>query len=94
MNPLKCSIGLFARKFLGFLVHHRGISVDLAKAMTIATVKRPITVNKLKSFLGRVSYIRSFIPRLASVTSGLSKLLKKGNDFIWGDEQQNAFQKL
>ena len=82
------------KKIPWFFGTHRGISVDLAKATTIATMKRPITVNELKSFLGRVSYIRSFIPRLASVTSGLSKLLKRGNAFIWGAKQQNAFQKL
>ena len=81
-------------KFLGFLVHCRGISVDLAKATAIATMKRPTTVKKLKSFLGRVSYIRRFMPRLASITIGLSKLLKKGIEFTWGTEQQEAFQRI
>ena len=55
MNPMKCAFGVFAGKFLGFLVYHRGISVDPAKATTIATMKRPTTVKKLKSFLRRVS---------------------------------------
>ena len=82
MNPMKCAFGVSARKFLGFLVHHRGISVDPAKATTIAMMKRPTTVRELKSFLGRVSYIRRFVPGLASVISGLSKLLKKGVEFI------------
>ena len=91
MNPMKCAFGVFAGKFLGFLVHHRGISVDLVKATTIATMKRPTTVWELKSFLGKVSYIRRFVPGLASVTTGLSKLLKKGTEFTWGTEQQEAF---
>ena len=77
MNPMKCAFGVSAGKFLGFLVHHRGISVDPAKA----TMKKPTIVNKLKSFLGRVSYIRRFVPRLASVTTSLSKLLKKVTEF-------------
>ena len=47
---------VFVGKFLGFLVHHRGISVDPAKA----TMKKPTTVKELKSFLRRVSYIRRF----------------------------------
>jgi len=88
---MKCAFKVSARKFLGFLVHHRGISVDPAKAIAIATIKRPTTVRELKSFLGRVSYIRRFMPGLTSVTSGLSKLLKKGAEFIWGTEQQEAF---
>ena len=81
MNPMKCAFGVSTRKFLGFLVHHRGISVDPAKATAIATMKRPTTVRELKSFLGRVSYIRRFVPGLALVTSGLSKLLKIGTEF-------------
>ena len=81
MNPLKCAFGISAKKFLGFLIHHRGISMDPAKAITIITMKRPTTVKELKNFLGRVSYIRKFVPGLASVTSELSKLLKKGAKF-------------
>ena len=59
MNPMKYAFRASARKFLGFLIHHKGISVDPAKATTIATMKRPTTVQELKSFQGRVSYIRS-----------------------------------
>jgi len=70
MNPMKCAFGVSTRKFLGFLIHRRGISVDPAKATTIATMKRPTTVKELKSFLGKVSYIRRFVPGLASITSG------------------------
>ena len=94
MNPMKCAFGVFAGKFLGFLVHHRGISIDLAKAIVIATMKRPTTVRELKSFLGRVSYIMRFVLGLASVISGLSKLLKRGAEFTWETEQQEAFQRI
>ena len=81
-------------KFLGFLVHHRGISVDPAKATAIATMKRPTMVKELKSFLGRVSYIRRFVRGLALVTGGLSNLLKKGVEFTWETEKQEAFQRI
>ena len=94
MNPMKCAFGVSAGKFLGFLVHHRGISVDSAKVMAIATMKRPTIVKELKSFLGRVSYIRRFVLGLASVISGLSKLLKKGAEFAWRAEQLETFQSI
>ena len=73
MNRTKCAFRVSAGKFLGFLVHHRGISVDPEKAIAIATMKRPITIRELKSFLRKVSYIRRFVLGLASITSGLSK---------------------
>ena len=78
MNPLKCAFGVFVGKFLGFLIHSRGIDVDLAKAVAVATMNPPTTVKELKSFMGKVSYIRRFISSLALITSAFMKLLKKG----------------
>ena len=77
MNPLKCAFGVTVGKFLGFLVHNRGIGMDPAKAVAIATIKPPAIVKGLKIFLGKVSHIRRFIPGLASITLALMKLLKK-----------------
>ena len=94
MNMLKCAFGVFAGKFLEVLVHSRGIDVDPAKATAIATIKPPAIVKELKSFMGKVSYIRRFISSLASITSAFTKLLKKGQNFEWGEAQQTAFQRL
>ena len=52
MNPMKYAFGVSVGNFLGFLVHYKGISVDPAKAIAIATMKRPATVKELKSFQG------------------------------------------
>ena len=81
MNPFKCAFGVSSGKFLGFLVHSKGIDVDPTKATAIATMRPPATVKELKSFLGKVSYIWRFIPGLASITSAFTKLLKKGQSF-------------
>ena len=94
MNPLKCAFGVAARKFLGFLVHQRGIDVDPMKAKAIATMKPPTTVKELKSFLRKLFYIRRFIPDLAVVTTAFTPLLKKGVKYEWTDECQQTFQQL
>ena len=54
MNPLKYAFGVSSGKFLGFLVHSKGIDVDLAKTKAIVTLKPPAKVKELKSFLGKV----------------------------------------
>ena len=94
MNPLKCAFGVSASKFLGFLVHQRGIDVDPARASAIATMKPPTTHKELKSFLGKLSYIRRFILGLAAITSAFAPLLKKGALFHWFTECQEAFKKV
>jgi ribonuclease HI len=94
MNPLKCAFGVSAGKFLGFLVHNRGVDVDPAKASAIATMKAPTSHKELKSFLGRLSYIRRFIPGLAAVTATFMPLMKKGVPFVWSTARQQAFEKI
>uniref|UniRef100_A0A2N9ED87 RNA-directed DNA polymerase n=1 Tax=Fagus sylvatica TaxID=28930 RepID=A0A2N9ED87_FAGSY len=78
----------------GFLVHQRGIDVDPMKAKAIATMKPPTTVKELKSFLGKLSYIRRFILGLAAVTTAFTLLLNKGVKYEWTDECQQTFQQL
>uniref|UniRef100_A0A2N9ER61 RNA-directed DNA polymerase n=1 Tax=Fagus sylvatica TaxID=28930 RepID=A0A2N9ER61_FAGSY len=94
MNPLKCAFEVSTGKFLGFLVHQCGIDVDPVRASAIATMKPPTTHKELKSFLGKLSYIRRFIPGLVAVTSAFAPLLKKGAPFHWSIECQEAFEKL
>ena len=77
MNPFKCAFGVTAGKFLGFLVHQRGIDVYLSKVQAIATMKPPTTLTQLKSFLGKVSYIWQFISSLATLTAVFTPLQKR-----------------
>ena len=85
MNPLKCAFGVSVRRFLGFLVHSRRIDIDSAKVTAITTIKPPTIVKELKSFLGKASYIWRFILGLALITLTFTKLLKKGQNFKWGE---------
>jgi hypothetical protein len=94
MNPLKCAFGVSAGKFLGFLVHNRGIDVDPAKASAIVTMKAPTSHKELKSFLGRLSYIRRFILGLAAVTAVFTPLMKKEVPFVWSMASQQVFEKI
>uniref|UniRef100_A0A2N9HW49 Integrase catalytic domain-containing protein n=1 Tax=Fagus sylvatica TaxID=28930 RepID=A0A2N9HW49_FAGSY len=65
-----------------------------AKASAIATMKAPTSHKELKSFLGRLSYIRRFIPGLAAVTAVFTPLMKKGVPFVWSTACQQAFEKI
>lgn len=94
MNPLKCAFGVSSGKFLGCIVHRIGIDLDPTKAKAIKEMEPPKSRKQLKSFLGRVSYIRRFIPALAELLEPFQRLLKKDVAFEWINEQQVAFQKV
>ncbi|KAG9450285.1 hypothetical protein H6P81_010250 [Aristolochia fimbriata] len=94
MNPLKCAFGITSGKFLGFIIHHRGIEVDQSKIDAIQKMSEPRNVSELKSFQGHLAYIRRFISNLAGRCQPFSRLLKKGTSFEWDDSCRNAFNNI
>ena len=94
MNPSMCAFGVSSRKFLGFLVHQIGIDLDPTKAKAIAALNLPATLKELRSFVGKVSYLRRFILGLAEILKPLVKKTKKGVAFVWCDQCEKAFKKI
>ena len=94
MNPFKCAFGVSAGKFLGFVVHKDGISIDTEKANAILKMEPPKNQKQLKSFIGKISYLRRFIPGLAEIASPLQVLLRKKTSFMWDSQQQASFDHI
>ena len=61
----------------------------------VDTVKRapvPQNVKELRSFLGMVQYYHPFLPDLAATLSPLHELLKKGIQWAWTREFEQAYE--
>lgn len=82
-------------EILGVTVHRKAIDLDLAKTKAIQGIGPPTTCKQLKTFMGRVSYVRyRLIPALVELLKPFKQILKKNASFIWGEDQQSAFQKV
>ena len=58
MNPKKCSFGVSAGQFLGFLVHERGIEIGLKSQEAVKMMKPPTTKKELQKFIGKINFVR------------------------------------
>nr|AAM19047.1 putative retrotransposon [Oryza sativa Japonica Group] len=96
MNPLKCAFGVSAGRFLGFMVHERGVEIYPKKIEKIRDFKAPICKKEVQKLLGMVNYLRRFIFNLAGKIDAFVPILhlKKEADFTWGAKQQEAFEEL
>jgi hypothetical protein len=94
VNPLKCAFDVSSGKFLGFLVHQKGIDIDLTKAKAILEMNPPVNLKELRSYVGKISYLRSFIPSLSEVLKPMIVQTKKGVNFIWNQDCKNSFWKI
>jgi hypothetical protein len=76
------------------VVSPEGIAVDPSKLKEVLDWMPPTSVSEVQSFLGLADYYRRFIPNFSKVAKPITKLLKKGNKYIWNDAHDEAFKVL
>lgn len=94
LNKTKCQIGVSEITFMGHLLSNRGIAPTAERVKAVKNTKTPQTAAEVSSFLGLVNFCSRFIPQLATVAEPMRKLTRKSAEFIWNEEQQQAFNKL
>ncbi|KAJ0857320.1 putative nucleotidyltransferase, Ribonuclease H [Helianthus annuus] len=90
----KCEFWLEEVQFLGHLVNSQGIHVDPAKIEAVKSWITPKNPSKVRSFLGLAGYYRRFIKGFSKIAVPLTALTHKDKPFVWGTEQESAFQTL
>ena len=58
----------------------------------IQKLKPPSTIKGCRSFVGMVNFVSIFCPELQKLLKPIYNLTRKGGQFIWGEEQQCAFE--
>jgi hypothetical protein len=83
-------------RILGIPGTRRGIEVGKKNMKAIDEVVPPTNLKELQSLLGKINFVRRFISNLSQKVLPFSPLLKlkKDQKFIWGDEQQKAFNEI
>ena len=54
----------------------------------------PTTVKGCRSFMGMVNFLSMFCPELQKVLKPIYNLTRKGRQFAWGKEQQDASEEI
>ena len=57
-------------------------------------MKAPTTAKQCKSFVGMVNFVSIFCPELQRLLKPIYDLTRKGRQFVWGEEQQDAFEEI
>uniref|UniRef100_A0A383WJN0 Reverse transcriptase/retrotransposon-derived protein RNase H-like domain-containing protein n=1 Tax=Tetradesmus obliquus TaxID=3088 RepID=A0A383WJN0_TETOB len=60
----------------------------------MCALQPPTSVKRLQAHLGLFNYYRCYIPSFSRIAQPLYSLLRKGAAFIWGEEQQAAYDQL
>ncbi|GJY66245.1 retrotransposon protein, putative, ty3-gypsy subclass [Tanacetum coccineum] len=71
-----------------------GITMDPARVEAITKWPRPTTVIEVRSFLGLAGYYRRFVEGFSLLGLPLTKLMWKGEKFVWNEEREKRFKEL
>nr|KYP76256.1 Retrovirus-related Pol polyprotein from transposon 17.6 [Cajanus cajan] len=94
LNPEKCSFGVQAGKFLGFLLTHHGIEANPEKCSAIINMRSPTTVKEVQQLVGRMASLSRFLSKATDKALPLFQCLRKNDHFIWTTECEEAFLEL
>ncbi|GKA43126.1 putative reverse transcriptase domain-containing protein [Tanacetum coccineum] len=90
----KCEFWLQEVQFLGHVINGDGIHVDPSKIEAVKNWEAPRTPSEVRSFLGLAGYYRRFIENFSKIAKPLTILTQKNKTYVWGEEQEEAFQIL
>ena len=94
LNASKCSSGVGSGKFLGYMVTHKGIEVNLDQIKAINNLQPPQNPKEVQKLTGMTVALNRFISRSADRCRPFSLLLHKWKGFEWTEECAMAFQQL
>ncbi|KAL0128551.1 hypothetical protein PUN28_003706 [Cardiocondyla obscurior] len=93
-QPDKCE---FLRKevtYLGHIIGKDGVKPDPKKIEAVQNFPVPKSPKNVKQFLGLAGYYRRFIKGFSKIAKPLTNLLKKEEEFKWGEKEQECFEIL
>ena len=75
LNPRKSNFGLKEGKLLGHIILKDGIKIDLQRIKEIQKFEEPRRKKEVQSFIGKVNFLRRFIPYFSEILMNIINML-------------------
>ena len=98
ISPKKCQLFRTELQYIGntIFIKDRRVCVKPLRSRleAIQKLQPPTTVKGCRCFAGMVNFLSMFCPELQKILKHICDLTRKGRQFIWGKEQQIAFEEI
>jgi hypothetical protein len=81
-------------KLLGHIVSKGGIKIDPERVNAIQKIDIPRNKKSIQSFIGRINFLRRFIPNFVEIIKLITNMLKKDVEIKWTHEAKSSFEKI
>ena len=83
MNPKKSLFALEEGKLLGHIVSKQGVKIDPARVEAIQSIPLLRSKKYIQRFLGKINFLRRFVPNYAEIVKKITDMLKKDVEVKW-----------
>lgn len=94
LQPGKCHFAHTGIEVFGSIVSKEGFKPHPNKVRAIQNFPAPKTRTDIRAFVSLAGFYRRHVQGFSKIASPLNDLLKKNRVFLWGQEQEKAFQSL
>jgi hypothetical protein len=94
LNPKKSQFALKEGKLLGHIVTAEGLSIDPARVESVQKISIPRSKKGIQSFLGKINFIRRFIPNFAELVKQITDMIRKDSEVKWHDASRESFEAI
>jgi hypothetical protein len=94
LNPKKILFGLEEDKLLGNIISKNGIKIDPSIIESILNIGPPRNIKELQSFIGKINFLRRFIPNLAELLRNITNMLNNDTKIKWTTEPKHSFDQV
>jgi hypothetical protein len=94
LNPKKSHFAMQEGKLLGHIVSRDGIRIDPKRVEAIETLAVPRNVKEIQSFLGKINFLRRFVPNFAEIVKLITDMLRKNSEVKWTTEARASFDHI
>ena len=98
ISPKKCQLFKTELQYMGntIFIKERIVCIKPLHSQleVIQKIRNPATAKQCKSFAGMVNFVSIFCPDLQKLLIPIYDLMRKGRQFVWGKEQQDAFEEI
>jgi hypothetical protein len=94
LNPKKSYFAMNEGKLLGHIVSKEGVRIDPERVEAIKLIGLPRNKKEVQSFLGKINFLRRFIPNFVEIMKNIIDMLKKDSEIKWIVEARDSFQQI